>query len=303
MIAGAVLSAGLVGGMLLLVAGVRRVKHPTIADRVLPFVRDVHPAISPARSSTVTGQLAIRWRELVGSIGESLGSNAAIARRQRRLGEPVDVDAFRLSQGVSAAVGLGLAVSVGLVAWALSRPPVLPLVIFCVSGLIGGCLFADQRLSARVRAHEAEVRAQFPTIADLLALSVAAGESPLSALERVTRVGHGALVHDLTQVVAEVRAGATLVNALDDLAGRTGVSAVARFAESMAVAIDRGTPLVDVLYAQSADVREAARRDLIESGGKREIAMMVPVVFGILPVTLAFAFFPGLIGLRLTSGG
>jgi len=302
-IVGAVLAASLVAGVLLIVQGAHRVKHPSLRDRVLPYVRDVHPAIAPAKSSTLLGQVAGRWRAIITAIGESLGSNAAIARRLRRLSEPADVEQFRVRQGAAGATGLGIALAVSLVAWSVSRPPVISLLLLCATGLIGGCLFADQRLSAQVRAHEAEVRAQFPTIADLLSLSVAAGESPLSALERVTRVAHGALVRDLTQVVADVRAGATLVVALDDLAGRTGVSAVARFAESMAVAIDRGTPLVDVLHAQSADVRESARRDLIESGGKREIAMMVPVVFGILPVTLAFAFFPGLVGLHLTSGG
>jgi tight adherence protein C len=33
-----------------------------------------------------------------------------------------------------------------------------------------------------------------------------------------------------------------------------------------------------------------------------KVAMMVPVVFLILPVTVVFAFFPGYIGLHLTSG-
>ena len=40
---------------------------------------------------------------------------------------------------------------------------------------------------------------------------------------------------------------------------------------------------------------------LIESGARKEIAMMVPVVFFIMPVTLLFAFFPGVLGLRLTT--
>ena len=69
----------------------------------------------------------------------------------------------------------------------------------------------------------------------------------------------------------------------------------------MAVAIERGTPLVDVLHAQAADVREATRRDLIEAGGRKEVAMMIPVVFLILPVTVVFAFFPGYVGLHLVS--
>ena len=34
---------------------------------------------------------------------------------------------------------------------------------------------------------------------------------------------------------------------------------VARFAQGVAVAVERGTPLADVLHAQAADVREAGR--------------------------------------------
>ena len=75
---------------------------------------------------------------------------------------------------------------------------------------------------------------------------------------------------------------------------------MARFAEGLVVALERGTPLVDVLHAQAADVREAARRDLIETGGRREVAMMIPVVFLLLPVTIVFAFFPGYVGLHLS---
>jgi tight adherence protein C len=67
----------------------------------------------------------------------------------------------------------------------------------------------------------------------------------------------------------------------------------------MAFAVERGTPLAVVLHAQAADVREAERRALIESGARREVAMMVPVVFLVLPVVIVFAFWPGLVGLRL----
>ncbi len=38
----------------------------------------------------------------------------------------------------------------------------------------------------------------------------------------------------------------------------------------------------------------------MEEGGRREIAMMTPVVFLILPVTVLFAVFPGLQLLTLT---
>ena len=92
-----------------------------------------------------------------------------------------------------------------------------------------------------------------------------------------------------------------IVTALDGLARRTGLAVVARFAEGLAVAMARGTPLVDVLAAQAADVREAAKRALIETGARKEVLMMVPVVFLILPVTLLFAFYPGVVGLNLLA--
>jgi tight adherence protein C len=57
--------------------------------------------------------------------------------------------------------------------------------------------------------------------------------------------------------------------------------------------------LADVLRAQAQDVREVGRRELMESGGRKEVAMMVPVVFFILPVTVVFAVFPSMVVLRV----
>lgn len=39
----------------------------------------------------------------------------------------------------------------------------------------------------------------------------------------------------------------------------------------------------------------------MESGGKKEIAMMVPVVFLVLPITILFALYPGLIAITAVS--
>jgi tight adherence protein C len=130
---------------------------------------------------------------------------------------------------------------------------------------------------------------------------VAAGESPVAALDRVVRRSHGALSTELSRVLAEVRTGTPVSRAFDALAARTGLPLVARFAEGIAVAVERGTPLAEVLHAQAADVREAGRRSLIETGARKEVLMMVPVVFLVLPVTVVFAFWPGLVGLRLVT--
>jgi tight adherence protein C len=59
--------------------------------------------------------------------------------------------------------------------------------------------------------------------------------------------------------------------------------------------------MAEVLRAQAADVRALGKRQLLEAGGKKEILMMVPVVFLILPITILFAFFPGLIAITTVA--
>jgi tight adherence protein C len=139
--------------------------------------------------------------------------------------------------------------------------------------------------------------AEFPVIADLLALAVVAGEAPVDAMHRVCRLTTGELTRDLRGALAEARAGAPITRALTELAGRSTLEPFSRFVQGLVVAIERGTPLAGVLRAQATDVREHSKRALLEAGGRKELQMMVPVVFMILPVTVLFALYPGLLTL------
>jgi tight adherence protein C len=165
-----------------------------------------------------------------------------------------------------------------------------------------GVLARDRYLTRQVSQREERMLEEFPTIAELLALAVTAGEGPVGALERVTRISAGELSRELARALQDARAGASLVGALEGIASRTSLPALARFVDGVAIAVERGTPLADVLRAQAVDVREASKRQLLETAGRREIAMMVPVVFLVLPVTILFALFPGFYGLRLVAG-
>ena len=94
--------------------------------------------------------------------------------------------------------------------------------------------------------------------------------------------------------LADVRSGSTLVSALSTMADRIQLTAMTRFVDAINVASERGTPIAAVMRAQAQDVRDAAKRELMETAGKKEIGMMVPVVFGVLPLTIVFAVYPGL---------
>ena len=139
--------------------------------------------------------------------------------------------------------------------------------------------------------------AEFPVVADLLALAVVAGEAPGNALERVSRLTRGELAREMDMALSEARSGVPIIQTLTALSDRTTLEPFARFLQGLVVAIERGTPMADVLRAQAADVREASKRALLEAGGRKEISMMVPVVFLLLPITVLFALYPGLVTL------
>lgn len=291
-------------GTWLVVDRLLSMRHTSLAVRVAPYVRDL-PAIPTLRAgptepsgalAAVFGPVLRRAAELVEQV---LGGSASVARRLDRARLPMSMHDFRISQAVWGLVAF-LATALPSAVVALNSPErAVPLLIMCLCAFGLGVLLRENRLTAQVARRERRILEELPTVAELLALAVAAGESPVAALDRVVRRSHGELSADLRDVLAEVRTGTPITRAFDDLATRSGLPAVSRFAEGVAIAVERGTPLADVLHAQAGDVREAGRRALIESGARREVLMMVPVVFLVLPTVVVFAFWPGLVGLSL----
>ena len=297
--AGLALGAGMAAGLWLVVARLAALGPPTLTDRVMAHVRRPlvdGPLLSTGVSSTVEGIL----RPYLTGAGQRLegliGGRAALGRRLHRAGGHLSVQDFRVQQvlwGAAFFAGAVLA-SLLLIATGSARSPGL-LVVFCLGMAVAGVIARDQVLSAAVRKREDRILSELPTVADLLAVSVAAGESPAGALERTSRVVRGELGTELGRVLADVRAGSGLVSALDTMSTRLSVPALSRFTDGITVAVERGTPLADVLRAQAADAREMRTRTLMEIGGRKEILMLIPVVFLVLPVTILFALFPGLV--------
>ena len=281
-------------------------RRPRLDDRVAPYLRDLDgqawPEAEPpgCRSRRSADVAAPAVENAARRLGDLLGGAASVRRRLAAAGLERTVQSFRVEQVLAGAAGLGVALMLSLVllaGGAAGRP--LPLIVLCLVATMIGVLGRDVALSRAVRQRERRLLAEFPVVAELLALAVAAGEGPALALERVVRTTHGELARELGRALAEARAGTPLAQALDGIGRRTTLPVLARFTEGFAVAVERGTPLADVLRSQADDVREAGRRALLEAGGRREIAMLVPVVFGILPVTVLFALFPALLGLTV----
>lgn len=295
-------------GLVLVVLGNPWIRRPDLAARVDPYLRrgSGGSALLAPRTDDSTTRAVVRTllgpvtANVVGVLERLTGNAVQLERRLRMAGRRATVESFRIEQ-VIWAIGGGV---VGLVLALLAvtvrgASPVLGLVIVAL-GVVSGVVACDQMLSMAISRRAARMAREFPTVADLLALAVAAGEGPVAAMERVARTSSGALPAEFAATVAEIRAGSTVSEALIGLGDRTPLDALGRFGEGVAVAIERGTPLADVLRAQAQDAREASKRDLMEIAGRREIAMMVPVVFFILPLVIVFAIFPGLAVLRIS---
>jgi tight adherence protein C len=304
---GALLGLVAAVGVLIAVRSAPPLRPVRLADRVGPYLGDTPPPsrlLSP--SATAVPFAAVRrifgplLGEAVGLLDRLVGGRSSVRRRLDGLGTDLSVEEFRIEQVVWSALGTlgcGLAV-LGLDALTGRLNPML-VIVAALFGLVGGVLARDWWLSHEVQQREQRMLAEFPVVADLLALAVVAGEAPADALHRVCRLTGGELAGDLGRALARARSGEPLTSALGELAERTTLEPFARFVQGLIVAIERGTPLADVLHAQALDVRELGKRALLDAGGRKEIAMLLPVVFLILPVTVLFALYPGL--LTLTS--
>ena len=296
------------GGLLLAAAGTPMARRPTLEDRLGPYLRDTpRPSrlLATAEALTPFPTLERILRPVLGDamtfIERWVGGVTGVRRRLEQLGGDMTVEQFRAEQVIWG--GFGLAAALLLTVFQVLGDGASPISVLgaAVAFTVGGVLGRDRWLTRQVAAREERMLEEFPTIAELLALAVTAGEGPVGALERVNRISAGELSKELGRALNEARAGASLVQALDGIARRTSLAPLARFVDGVAIAVERGTPLAEVLRAQAVDVREAGKRLLLESAGKREIGMMVPVVFFVLPITIVFALFPGFYGLSLST--
>jgi tight adherence protein C len=298
------------GGLLLAASRTPLARRPDLDARLAPYLRDApRPSRLLARNDTLTPFPTLErllrpvLGDLMGVVDRWVGGVGGVRRRLDQLGQDLTLEQFRAEQVIWG--GFGLAAAFALVVLSVvGGSGTNPVLLLLAAGLftVCGVLARDRYLTMQVQQREERMLAEFPTIAELLALAITAGEGPVGALERVTRISSGELTKELGRALAEARAGASLVQALEGIARRTSLAPLARFVDGVAVAVERGTPLAEVMRAQAVDVREAGKRQLLESAGRREIGMMVPVVFLVLPVTVVFALFPGFYGLQLMAG-
>jgi tight adherence protein C len=286
------------------VARSARRRRLRLVQRIRPYVEPSlggsHWSVRVPADPSWAGVLRVLALRLGRRLDRTLGGSMSVRRRLIQLGGATEIDQFRVEQLTWAGAGLlGALLLSGAVMARGGRVSPVAVAVLAIVLCVAGALGRDRLLTVQVAQRERRMLAELPAVAEMLALSVGAGEGVAGALERVSRIARGALADELRRTLVEARTGTSMVDALTRMAGRCSSPALARFVDGIVVAVDRGTPLADVLRAQAGDVREERRRALLDVGGRKEIAMLFPVVFLVLPVTVVFALYPGFANLSL----
>lgn len=300
------LGGGFAAGVILLLTRLPRWRAAPLVSRIAPYVRDVvDDDRLPAAALPGLGRLPAHGTspgERVRAILERVvGDGAVLRKRLAQAGSRIGPVAFRGRQLAWTLAGI-VAGALAVIVLVLSGHWSVPVGVVPLLTGAAAAVGYDMQLSARVRARRTRLTDELPTTLEFLALCLSAGEGFLDAVRRVAGVGSGELTGELRRVVLEVGTGATVAEALGDMVARLELPGLSRAVDQIVAALEHGAPLAAVLHAQAGDAREDAKRTLIEQAGRKEILMLLPLVFLILPLSVVFAIYPGLFILRLGIG-
>ena len=285
----------------------RRVSAPAI--RIAHALRDISPVarddLRPVQYDpvsilgvVVTPAVAgiVRWMHRL------LGGQEAATVLLARAGVSYGETEYRFRRVAWALCGAALGFALmGLLVATRGQPLGTGIVGALVAGVIGAVAGAgsyDRRLGRLAAARQQRLAEEFPSVLELLALALAAGESLPGALRRIADRGSGELAREWARVMRRVELGEPLAQALRESAVGLGVPEIQSLVEHLATALERGAPLAEVVRSHSADSRHDQLRGIVERAGKAEVWMLVPLVLLILPTTVIFAIWPSLQALQ-----
>lgn len=242
-----------------------------------------------------------RWGEFTINRAKAIDDRTSVKSRLVELGRTPTwgYENFRIKQFTL----LGIALLTTLILELLTRFSLIFLIIiFAIEGAFV-YLYTEKHLSSQVKRYREQVDAEFPALLEMLVLAIAAGETPIGALHRISSRAKGPLAEHFSLVVNEVSRGETFESALDSLGARLHSISLRRFIDAVVISISRGAPLVEVLQSHLQEARANQRNLVLGAAGKAEMSMMIPIVFLILPISILFALWPSLSGLNLFAGG
>jgi tight adherence protein C len=136
------------------------------------------------------------------------------------------------------------------------------------------------------------------SILQMASIMISAGESPVTSLKYISERSEGIIPELMRKELNNLETRGSLVKSLDYLAVTSSSKQVRRLGNSIQVAVDRGSPILQVIQNQVTSINKEIHTQLLKKSGKSEIALLIPVVFLILPVSILFAIWPSIYSLN-----
>ncbi|HEX3644205.1 MAG TPA: type II secretion system F family protein [Vicinamibacterales bacterium] len=205
---------------------------------------------------------------------------------------------YRRHDAIAVFFGIRLACALGI--FALLATPILmkPNLLLALLGCALGYLLPSMALGRLAKKRQHRIRLGLPDALDLLVVSVEAGLGLDQAMQRVGTeldFAHPELSEELRLINLELRAGKARVDALRNLAERTGVDDIISLV-AMLVQTDKfGTSVAQSLRVHSDTVRTKRRQRAEEAAAKTGVKMVFPLVFCIFPAIWIVTIGPAVI--------
>ena len=208
---------------------------------------------------------------------------------------------YRTTEASLAMQGMKVLTPIGLVALVLvtgvyRSNPFFVLLLAAVLGF----MIPEFWLLWRIKRRQHRLRLALPDGLDLLVICVEVGLGLDQSILRVAqelRMVHPELSEELQMVNLEMRVGKTRLDALRELARRTGLEELKALV-AMLIQTERfGTSIAQSLRIYSDDLRTRRRQSAEEMSAKTTVKMVPPLVFFIFPALLVVILGPAVIAL------
>lgn len=266
-----------------------------IAER---FSRLIQPP-PQVRDTTFSDKQKERLRDSLAAVGSLVSADPGTAGSKAQL--PMIRAGYRSANAMMAMQGLKILSPVVFVALAFTTGLYRLNVYFVpLLAAVVGYLLPELWLVWRVQARQHRLRQALPDALDMLVICVEAGLGLDQAIMRVAqelRIAHPQLSEELQLVNMEMRVGKTRLEALRELARRTGVEDIKALV-AMLIQTERfGTSVAQSLRVHSDDLRMKRRQRAEEMSAKTTVKMVPPLVLFIFPALMVVILGPAVITL------
>lgn len=180
----------------------------------------------------------------------------------------------------------------GLLLGLLLGSALFSMVALVVGGILGFVLPMTWLNRAAGRRGK-QMRRQLPDVLDLMTITVQAGLSFDAALARVAeKYSEGALGEEFNQVLQETRLGKPRLEALADMAERSGAEEVANFVQAVIQSEQMGIGIGKILRLQAEDLRRTRIQRAKIKAARSTLYMLLPMAGCMLPTLFIIVLGP-----------